>query len=325
MAAYNKIMRKITLAFGDLFSNINCVRYNLDGTEEERFLVPIDYAAKEMYVRRLSDPDLDKKVQITLPRMSYEMTGLSYDASRKQITNTKQFYAGPGSPVAGYVPVPYDFDFTLYLYVRNIEDANQIVEHILPFFTPDYTIKVNLIPELGIIKEIPIILKSTDFNIDYEGGHDDNDTRTIIWTLTFTVKGFVYGSTNASGLIKTSFTNIYDDNLSGTNVYFNMDGGAGNYTIGELVYQGSAPGLSTASGKVVAWSNTNNQLTISGSSGNFVSNKPLIGMNSHASHTFLSYSVNPPKEAMITVVPNPSNATANSNYTYTTTITEYKT
>ena len=115
MAAYNKIMRKITLAFGDLFSNINCVRYNLDGTEEERFLVPIDYAAKEMYVRRLSDPDLDKKVQITLPRMSYEMTGLNYDASRKQITNTKQFYAGTGNPISGYVPVPYDFDFTLYL------------------------------------------------------------------------------------------------------------------------------------------------------------------------------------------------------------------
>jgi T4-like virus Myoviridae tail sheath stabiliser len=322
MAAYNRIIRKITLAFGDLFSNINCIRYNPDNTEEERFLVPIEYATKELYVRRLSDPDLSKKVQITLPRMSYEMTGLNYDSSRKQITNIKQFYGNGTNATAQYMPVPYDFDFSLYLYVRNIEDANQIIEHILPFFTPDYTIKVNLVPELGIIKEIPIMLKSTNFDIDAEGSHEDSETRTIIWTLTFTVKGFVYGSTSTAGLIKTSITNIYNDINSGTNVYFNMTpGGTGNYQIGELVYQGSAPALSIASGKVVAWSNTNNQLTISNTNGNFVSNQPLIGMNSHASYLFSGYSVNPPKSATITITPNPLTANANSNYTYTTTIT----
>lgn len=322
MAAYNRIIRKITLAFGDLFSNINCIRYNPDNTEEEHFLVPIEYATKELYVRRLSDPDLSKKVQITLPRMSYEMTGLNYDSSRKQITNIKQFYGNGTNATAQYMPVPYDFDFSLYLYVRNIEDANQIIEHILPFFTPDYTIKVNLVPELGIIKEIPIMLKSTNFDIDAEGSHEDSETRTIIWTLTFTVKGFVYGSTNTAGLIKTSITNIYNDINSGTNVYFNMTpGGTGNYQIGELVYQGSAPALSIASGKVVAWSNTNNQLTISNTNGNFVSNQPLIGMNSHASYLFSGYSVNPPKSATITITPNPLTANANSNYTYTTTIT----
>ena len=130
MAAYNRIIRKITLAFGDLFSNINCIRYNPDLTEEERFLVPIEYATKELYVRRLSDPDLNKKVQITLPRMSYELTGLNYDSSRKQITNYKQFYPSGTGATQQYMPVPYDFDFSLYLYVRNIEDANQIIEHI---------------------------------------------------------------------------------------------------------------------------------------------------------------------------------------------------
>ena len=322
MAAYNRIMRKITLAFGDLFSNINCIRYNPDNSEEERFLVPIEYATKELYVRRLSDPDLTKKVQITLPRMSYELTGLNYDSSRKQITNTKQFYGSGTNATAQYMPVPYDFDFSLYLYVRNIEDANQIIEHILPFFTPDYTIKVNLVPELGIIKEVPIVLKSTNFDIDAEGSFEDNETRTIVWTLTFTVKGFVYGSTSSAGLIKTSITNIYNDINSGTNVYFNMTpGGTGNYQLGEYVYQGSSPALSVANGKVVAWSNTNNQLTISNTNGNFVSNQPLIGVNSHANHLFSSYSVTPPKVATITTVPNPLTANANTNYTYTTTIT----
>ena len=143
MAAYNKIMRKITLAFGDLFSNINCVRYNLDGTEEERFLVPIDYAAKEMYVRRLSDPDLDKKVQITLPRMSYEMTGLSYDASRKQNTNWKNFAQTTNGLISQYNPVPYNFNYQLTVYARTIEDATQVVEYILPYFTPDFSVNIN--------------------------------------------------------------------------------------------------------------------------------------------------------------------------------------
>jgi hypothetical protein len=222
MAAYNRIMRKITLAFGDMFSNINCIRYNADNTEEERFLVPIEYANKELYVRRLSDPDLSKKVQITLPRMSYEMTGLNYDASRKQNTNTKQFYGSGTNITSQYMPVPYDFDFSLYLYVRNIEDANQIIEHILPFFTPDYTIKVNLVPELGIIKEVPIILKSTNFDIDAEGSAEDNETRTVVWTLTFTVKGFVYGSTSSAGLIKTTITNFYEDIQTGTNSWVKL-------------------------------------------------------------------------------------------------------
>lgn len=322
MASYNRIIRNITLAFGDIFSNITCVRYNPDDSEQERFLVPLEYAAKEMYVRRLSDPDLNKKVMITLPRMSYELTGLSYDASRKQITNTKQFVQNGSNVTSQYMPVPYDFDFSLYLYVRNIEDANQIIEHILPFFAPDYTIKVNMIPEMGVVKEVPIILKSTDFNIDYEGSHEDNETRIIIWTLTFTVKGFVYGGTSQAGLIKTSITNIHNDITSGTNVYFNMNaGGTGKYLPGELVYQGVSPALSISTAKVANWNTANNILTVYNLTGNFVSNQPLMGVNSNATWTFNSYTVTPPISATVTVTPNPANANANSNYTYTTTIT----
>ena len=143
---YNRMIRKLTVAFGDLFSNITLVRYNPDESEQERFIVPLDYAAKELYVVRLEgDPNLDKKVQMTLPRMSYEMNGLSYDSSRKQITNIKNFFGSGSNVTSQYMPVPYNFDFSLYLYVRNIEDGNQIIEHILPFFAPDYTIKVNMV------------------------------------------------------------------------------------------------------------------------------------------------------------------------------------
>ncbi len=114
--------------------------------EKERFLIPIAYASKERYVMRLEDdPNLDKKVQMALPRLSFEMTGLSYDSSRKQNTNTKNFASSGSGTISQYNPVPYNFDFSLYLYVRNIEDATQVIEHIVPYFTPDYTVKINMI------------------------------------------------------------------------------------------------------------------------------------------------------------------------------------
>ena len=208
MSSYNHIIRKLTIGFGDLFSKITLVRYNPDLTEAERFIVPIAYAPKELYVARLEgDANLDKKVQMTLPRMSFEMNGLTYDATRKQNTNVKNFANTTAGVLAQYNPVPYNFDFNLYVYVRNIEDGTQIIEHILPFFTPDYTIKINLIPEMGIVKEIPVVLNSSSYDITYEGPRD-SDTRTIIWTLNFTVKGFIFGASSSAGLIKESIASI---------------------------------------------------------------------------------------------------------------------
>ncbi len=191
--SYNRIIRKLVVGFGNLFKDITLVRYNGDNSEAERFIVPIAYAAKEMYVQRLeSDPNLDKKVSTTLPRMSFEMNGLQYDATRKQNTNIKNAAVTSGGIVKSqYNPVPYNFDFSLYLYVRNIEDGTQIIEHILPYFTPDYTIKLNLVPEMGIIKEIPVILNTTSSEVIYQGDRF-SETRMVIWTLNFTVKGFVY-------------------------------------------------------------------------------------------------------------------------------------
>ena len=322
---YNKMIRKITVAFGDLFNNITLVRYNSDDTEQERFIVPIDYATKELYVMRIQgDPNLDKKVMMTLPRMSYELNGIEYDSSRKQMTNIKQFHQNGSITTSQYVPVPYNFDFSLYLYVRNIEDGNQIIEHILPFFTPDYTIKVNMIPEMGIIKEVPIILKDTKYEVTYEGDYT-SDTRAVIWTLNFTVKGFIFGATSTAGLIKTSITNILNNIPSDQNIIFNVNsGGNGSYQLSELVYQGTNPSLSTASGKVAKWLPANNELTLINITGNFVSNSfPLIGQTSNAKWIFNSYEIVQNNYSTITITPNPTTANANSNYTYTTVIQEY--
>jgi len=319
---YNRIIRKLVVGFGNLFNEITMVRYNSDLTEAERFIVPIAYAAKEHYVLRLEeDFNLDKKVQITLPRLSFEMTGLQYDASRKQNTNIKNYAASTGNTVVGqYNPVPYNFDFNLYLYVRNIEDGTQVIEHILPYFTPDYTIKLNLVPEMGMVKEIPIILNNVTQDVQYEGNRS-SDPRLVIWTLNFTVKGFIFGPVSSASLIKTSITNILNDITAEDVVIFNMGNtGIGTYQIGEGVYQGYSAGTATATARVLSWSNS--KLHLTSINGNFVSSQPIYGMVTNANYNFTSYQVAPSVLSQIVVVPNPTTANANSLYTYTRTITE---
>ena len=318
---YNRIIRKLVGGFGNMFDSITLVRYNPNETEAQRFIVPIAYAAKELYVQRLQgDYNLDKKVQMTLPRMSFEMNGLTYDSTRKQNTNFKSFAQTSNGVVSQYNPVPYNFDFDLCIYVRNIEDGTQIIEHILPYFTPDYTIKLNLVPEMGVVKEIPVILNSSSQEVTYEGPRD-TDPRMIIWTLNFTVKGYVFGQISTAGLIKTSITNILNDITASDSVVFNMGTtGVGSYQMGEVVYQGYSVKSSTASAKVVLWSN--NHLTLTNINGNFVSSQPVIGATTNANYLFTSYQLQPLNYAQIVVTPNPLTANANSLYTYTDTITE---
>jgi len=296
MSTYNRVIRKLVVGFGNLFDSITLYRFKPDLTESERFIVPIAYASKERYVMRLEeDLNLDKKVQLTLPRMSFEMAGLSYDSSRKQNTNIKNFSGTPPSGILSqYNPVPYNFDFNLYIYVRNIEDGTQIIEHILPFFTPDYTIKLNLIPEMGIIKEVPVILNSTQHEITYEGGRE-NETRMIVWTLNFTVKGFIFGKVTETSVINRAFVSVYNlvSQEEVIEFYMNLDSGYGTYKVGEKVYQGYTSDDATATGMVVQF--TDNVLRLKELTGNFVSDKPIYGINTLANYNFTSYNLNPLK------------------------------
>ena len=318
---YNRIIRKLVVGFGDLFSNITLVRYNPDETEQSRFIVPIDYASKELYVQRLQyDYNLDKKVQITLPRLSYSMDGFSYDSTRKQNTNIKNFASTPNGIISQYNPVPYNFDFNLYIYVRHIEDGHQILEHVLSYFTPDFTIKLNLVPEMGITKEIPIVLNHTQQDIQYEGNRD-SETRMVVWTLNFTVKGFIFGSTSAAGLIKHSITNIYNNIENDQHINFILSTGLGTYTKDETVYQGYSLDSATATAKVSDYNN--GILVLTNVKGNFISTLPIKGIKSNASYLYTSHNLDPIKFVEIDIVPNPPNANASDNYTYNTTITEY--
>jgi hypothetical protein len=322
---YNRIIRKLVVGFGNIFNDITLVRYNPDFSEAQRMIVPIVYGMKEPYVFRLEeDPTLGKKVQVTLPRMSFELNGFSYDASRKQNTNIKNFAKTNGKIVSQYNPVPYNFDFNLYLYVRNIEDGTQIMEHILSYFTPDYTIKLNLVPEMGIIKEIPIVLNSTSQEVDNEGDYT-RGTRNIIWTLNFTVKGFIFGKIDDTrSIIKESITSIYQAISPEDSVKFSMDGesGLGAYQVGEIVYQGYSPGTATATGKVLNWNHVNYALTLQNINGTFVNTLPIRGASSETSYTFTSATATPHKLATVDVKVEPPTANIDDPWTTTTTITE---
>ena len=322
--SYHRIIRKMVVAFGNLFNEIKLSRYDTNGAELEHFLVPIVYGGKEKYVSRLEgDPNLDKKVQVSLPIMSFELVNMNYDATRKLNTNFKSIVPSNTTALAVYNPVPFDFEFQLFIYVRNIEDGAQIIEKILPYFTPDYTIAVNLIPEMHVIKQLPIVLKDVSQDVDYEGDYGSK-VRNVIWTLNFTVKGYLYGPVSEPKIIRSSITNIInDDSVSGSSVTSKMkSGGAGIYKTGEKIYQGYSYDTATASGTVENWNATSNTLTFNDTHGHFVSDKNIIGYDSNATWTANTLSISNYPMAEVQVKPNPLNVVMPNNYTYTVTITE---
>lgn len=206
---YHRTIRKIVIAFGTIFNEIEIIRFTKDGsTAKEVIKVPLSYGPKEKYLQRITtDPTVSKSVSTVVPRISFEMSGMSYDSDRKRITAGQNFAAGVGSSIkTQYNPIPYNFNFSVSIYVRNIEDGTQIIEQILPFFTPDYSVTVDFISEMQQKFDMPIILNSVTPSIDYQG--DFSSTRLILWDLEFTVKGYLWPPIKNSSLITTANTNI---------------------------------------------------------------------------------------------------------------------
>jgi hypothetical protein len=206
---YHRTIRKVVVAFGTLFNNIQLIRYTKDlSQEKERFRVPLNYGSKEKYITRLfSDPNLVKSMSIVVPRISFEMTGLSYDSGRKQLSKVRNFSANNSTRInTQFVPIPYNFDFSMSIFVRNTEDGTQILEQILPYFTPDFNVTIDFIPGMDQKYDLPIILNSVSTSTEYEG--DFSSTRYITWDLDFTAKGYIWPSLNTGKYIRQANTNI---------------------------------------------------------------------------------------------------------------------
>ena len=211
---YHESLRKIVVSFGTIFNNIVIVRKDGDGGTIQRLKVPLSYSPREKFLTRLEQqPNLDQReMAISLPRMGFEISGLSYDSSRKlqrvgkfKNVNTsdagKQYYQ--------YNPVPYNLSFNLYSFTATAEDGLCIVEQILPYFQPDYTVTINAIPSMGIKRDVPITLNSVDYQDTYDGSFTNR--RAVNYTMNFTAKTYLYGPIYSSKVIKETQTDIYTD------------------------------------------------------------------------------------------------------------------
>jgi|TARA_B100000035_G_scaffold116686_1_gene98861 hypothetical protein len=208
---YHEIIRKTIVAFGTLFNDIHIQHENSSGGTLSDMKVPLAYAPVQKFLARIDQQtDLNKPVQITLPRMSFEMTGLNYDATRKtSVTST--FKASDGTNMKKvYMPVPYNINFELNILSKLNEDSLQIIEQILPYFQPSFNVTVDLISSIGEKKDIPIILNSIGFQDDYEG--DFSTRRALIYTLQFTAKTYLFGpvAESTDGLIKKVIVDQHD-------------------------------------------------------------------------------------------------------------------
>lgn len=205
---YHQTIKKYVIAFGSLFNDITIKKFGENNTVVDLYKVPISYGPKQKFLERITvDPNLDRNSAITLPRISFEMNNVQYDNSRK--TNSlNKVIANVNSDIKSMLnPVPYNFNFNLSIMSKNAEDGTQILEQILPYFKPDFTVTVNTISDFDISVDIPILLNTVNYQDNYEG--DFLSRRAIIWDLTFTLKGYIYSEIKSNQkLIKEVITSV---------------------------------------------------------------------------------------------------------------------
>lgn len=210
---YHAIIRKTIVAFGNLFSNIYIDRKQGNsetGTTVQRLQVPIAYSNKEKWLVRVDgDPTLENQTQVSLPRIAFEITGYSYDSQRKmnKMNRINCIQGGTGSTM--FSPVPYMLDISLYVLTKTQEDALQIIEQILPTFTPEYTLSINAVPDMNVIMDVPLTLNGVMVQDEYDG--DFQTRRYVTHTLNFTAKVSLFGNVSSSKRITTVDANVGQD------------------------------------------------------------------------------------------------------------------
>jgi hypothetical protein len=232
---YHGIIRKCIVGFGSLFSDIYIDRKQGDsvtGTTIQRLQIPLAYAPKEKWIVRIEqDPSLENHVYTTLPRMSFEIIGYNYDPSRK-VNRMQQIKCGDGTGSVStmYTPVPYNIDMSLYILTKTQEDGLQIIEQILPTFTPEYTLTINAVPDMNVKLDIPIILNSVAVNDEYDG--DFQTRRFVTHTLNFQMKVNLFGPITGKNVIDTVNANVgNNEDFSNPNRIYTAEGDVTNATV----------------------------------------------------------------------------------------------
>ena len=209
---YHEIIRKTVIAFGTLFNDVYIRHHDSAGKDIGEFKVPVSYGPRQKFLARIQQqPELNKAVQLTLPRMSFEMNSITYDPSRKSgITQT--FKAKDGEKIKKvFMPVPYNLGFELNILTKLQDDSLQIIEQILPFFQPGFTLTIDLADQIGEKRDVPMVLEDISFTDDYEGNFETR--RALIYTLRFTAKTYMFGpiADSTDGLIRKVQLDYYTD------------------------------------------------------------------------------------------------------------------
>lgn len=208
---YFSSIRKYVTLFGTLFNDVRITKIDADHVTS-LVRVPITYGPKEKMLSRVTqDPSIDRQTAtLPLPSMSFEMTGMNYDGRRKLDTINRLAVINTDDKSKNkyqYTPVPYNISFILTIYAKNAEDGTKILEQILPYFTPDWTTTIHLIPEMNLSIDVPIVLNRVSMEDSYEG--DFKERRAIMWILDFTLKGYFYGPIKSSKIIKFTNTEFF--------------------------------------------------------------------------------------------------------------------
>ena len=213
---YHKQIRNTVIAFGTIFNNINIKRLDSSGNPLQNIKVPLSYSPKEKFLARLDQQqDLtgdDSSVAITLPRMAFDIVGYSYDSSRKLNKNQRigkvTTNADTSKLNTQYSPVPYNVSFELNIFTATSDDGLQIIEQILPYFQPDYT--VTMIQDstyMDTKRDIPFVLESVNYDDSYTGTL--TSLRRITYSLSFTAKIYLYGPISTTAIIKKVSADLY--------------------------------------------------------------------------------------------------------------------
>lgn len=200
---YHGSVRKSVVAFGKMFDGIQIEREDSAGVVQQTIKVPVSYGNREKWLSRINeDPNLNQRILYTVPRIGFELAGMQYDPSRKLNTliQVQADYADASGVISSsYAPVPYNLDFIVYVVAKTQDDALRITEQILPFFTPGYTLVLNLIPELDVIQNIPVVLTGMNLSDSFDGSFETR--REIMFTLNFTMKIELFGPIPGSNVI----------------------------------------------------------------------------------------------------------------------------
>jgi len=250
---YNEAIRKLVIGFGSLFNDIRIIRKNPDDTTKETIRVPLSYGPKEKFIRRIAESSSisnTSKVQITLPRIGFDITGYAYDPSRKtnKLRKRKVTSTDGTNYSYSYNEVPYIINFGLYVFTRNQDDNLQIIEQVLPHFTPEFVVSFNM-NDVNKKVDVPIVLNSVSTIEEYEGEFDTR--RNITSSFEFSAKTYVYGPIKTGKIILTSeidifgesdkfnfpVTGAHDLRIGITGGYTGAGYTAGNEIYGEFYYE----------------------------------------------------------------------------------------